>query len=383
MLAQVTTTVELKESGTLLNLLTDSQIANTQKIVIFGNELADNDFSVLKTMCVKNKLREIDIENTCGPMIPEKAFEACENLRQIKLPKYLQSIQKYAFQSCINLTDIEFPPSLKIVDIGAFRYCYSLSKLFLSRRLDKIESQAFLSCNGIKEIHCLGSVPPVCQYSSFSSSHYENTILFVPNGSKKSYSFSEGWLHFKNIKEEYVEKTCLLDLNIYNGANIFFVCPSLDFSEGWSSWEIMNNTHNILELEKGETVFIGPELWLNNYRIYVEFVYVNGKDMTSNLKGEFKDIFPFTIEKDTKIDFYMTKNAPVSNEVISNFDYGISTGIDCVIIDYPKEKGTISIYDLNGRLVCKRRIIAGVNYIPVSSGIYIIVLDEKKVKLKI
>ena len=64
MLAQVTTTVELKESGTLLNLLTDSQIANTQKIVIFGEALDSKDFSVLKTMCIKNKLQEIDIENT-------------------------------------------------------------------------------------------------------------------------------------------------------------------------------------------------------------------------------------------------------------------------------------------------------------------------------
>ena len=145
MLAQVTTTVELKESGTLLNLLTDSQIANTQKIVIFGEALDSKDFSVLKTMCIKNKLQEIDIENTNTSIITERAFETCENLKKIKLPKYLINTGWYSFYDCTNLKDIELPSSVTTI-ANSFRGCSSLESIIFGRNVKEINGQSFLYC---------------------------------------------------------------------------------------------------------------------------------------------------------------------------------------------------------------------------------------------
>ncbi len=94
--AQVVTYVEMKESGSLLNLLTDAEIERTEKIVISGNGLEEKDFAVLKAMLIRHALREVDIENTSTRAITERAFEGCSNLSAIKLPKYLVNTGWYA-----------------------------------------------------------------------------------------------------------------------------------------------------------------------------------------------------------------------------------------------------------------------------------------------
>ena len=58
MKSQITTYVEVKKGETLLNLLSDREIEQTEKIVISGDYLTENDFAVLKTMMAKYSLRD-------------------------------------------------------------------------------------------------------------------------------------------------------------------------------------------------------------------------------------------------------------------------------------------------------------------------------------
>ena len=120
MKSQTTTYVEVKEGETLLNLLSDREIEQTEKIVISGNYLTEKDFAVLKTMLIQYNLKTIDLEKSYTPYIPQKAFEGCKNLKSIQLPQYLINIGYMAFEHCSGLKSIVFPNSLETINTGAF-----------------------------------------------------------------------------------------------------------------------------------------------------------------------------------------------------------------------------------------------------------------------
>ena len=59
----------------------------------------------------------------------------------------------------------------------------------------------------IEEIHVAAPQPPVCTIGPNGEKEaaeqvLTNAILYVPKGCKKNYAISEGWMDFKNIKEE-------------------------------------------------------------------------------------------------------------------------------------------------------------------------------------
>lgn len=124
MKSQTTTYVEVKEGETLLNLLSDREIEQTEKIVISGNYLTEKDFAVLKTMLIQYNLKTIDLEKSYTPYIPQKAFEGCKNLKSIQLPQYLINIGYMAFEHCSGLKSIVFPNSLETINTGAFFLLY-------------------------------------------------------------------------------------------------------------------------------------------------------------------------------------------------------------------------------------------------------------------
>ena len=250
--AQVTTHIELRESGTLLDLLTDSEIEKTEKIIIYGNSLIKEDFSVLKTMLIQYNLEVIDIENTATSIISERAFEGCSNLKEIKLPKYLIDTGWYAFCDCSNLTNIDLPFSVKKIS-NSFRGCSSLTSVTLGRRVQSVDIQSFYLCGNIQEIHCMGVIPPDCKQGSFEGL-YETCTLYVPEGCKKKYAFSDGWLNFDNIREEYVEPTYSLQVNLVGGTFAWQLYPDYEGIGGAIVSYIYPGNDYFIEVEKNETV---------------------------------------------------------------------------------------------------------------------------------
>ena len=62
------------------------------------------------------------------------AFLKFSNLKEIHLPKSLQSIGACAFYGCRSLKEIRLPDSLKFIDSNAFENCNNLKKIYLSRQ---------------------------------------------------------------------------------------------------------------------------------------------------------------------------------------------------------------------------------------------------------
>ena len=311
----VTTEIVLKESGTLLDLLTDAQIEQTEKIIITGDGLLPTDFSVLKTMLIKHNLKEIDIENTTTSSISERAFEGCQNLTSIKLPKFLMSTGWLGFTGCSGLTEISLPVSVVTIP-HSFRGCSSLTSITIGRNVQSIDGQSFLYCYNLQEVHCKGTVPPACQLGSFESS-YSTCTLYVPEGYKKTYAFADGWLNFENIQEEYVEPPYQLQVEMNGGVEASRVYPLYYAQGGYIVTKIIPAQECIIEAEKDETIVIeipNQNSTQNNWKI--ESIYLNDEDYTSQL-DPFNRLY-LKIDHDSKLvinmmDAYM----PTEDNVIS------------------------------------------------------------------
>lgn len=380
MRAQITTQIDLNGEQSLTDLLTNDEIERTEKIVISGEEVSNQDFLLLKRMSLQYKLREIDIANTFTSSIPMSAFELCENLVNIKLPQFISSIGESAFNGCKNLQNVEFPPYLNSIMRYAFRDCHSITSISFNRRLENIETGAFLDCNNISEIHCKGTIPPDIE-RIFSDAIYGNATLYVPIGYKDTYALFDGWVYFSDIKEENVEKACMLSINVHNGRNCYLVCPA-NGGAAWAGHRI--DIDRPLEMEKGETIYLATDLWLNyTTRIYVDSIIVNGEDMTSHLMDENKSILPYIIEGDTQIDIYMTKNDPTSNEEIEIKDKLRTNVANGSLTILTPNAINVQVYSINGTCHYNAMVNGNVTLPNLPMGIYIVVAEDEIVKVSV
>ena len=124
-----------------------------------------------------NSLLEADLPDGIN-FISEEAFMDCKALKSVKLPKGLKSIGNNAFRGCDNLTSITIPPS--VYDIGSAALPMKLKELHVSYK----------------------DLKNTCpNYYPFSENE-ENTILYVPKGTKEMYKNNETFGDFLNIVEE-------------------------------------------------------------------------------------------------------------------------------------------------------------------------------------
>ena len=310
----VVTTLVLQESGTLLDLLSDEQVEQTEKIVISGNSLSSKDFAVLKTMIIQHKLTEVDIENTATAVITTQAFEGCSNLVSIKLPKFLISTGWYGFRGCTGLTDIDLPASVTSI-ANSFRGCSNLQSITLGRNVQSIDGQSFLYCFGLKEVHCKGSVPPACELGSFENS-YEVCTLYVPEGYKKTYAFADGWLNFENIQEEYVEPPYKLQVELNGGTEAQQIYPTYGSAGGNVLKWIRPSEECVIEAEKDEEVVIEISEQTTSISDWkIESILLNNEDITAQLK-EYNRLY-LTIDQDSKLEINMKDlNEPIDDKSV-------------------------------------------------------------------
>lgn len=130
------------------------------------------------------------------------AFYNCTGLEEIDFNESLISIEKYAFYNCSNLQILKFPESLQEIKNDAFYNCSSLREIYFPASLQTIGSFAFNhSSDEYKQfIVCGSEVPPMVESTTgFTFSDYDNTTLYVPEGSGDAYASHPVWGLFKNI----------------------------------------------------------------------------------------------------------------------------------------------------------------------------------------
>jgi len=91
------------------------------------------------------KLTEIDLPDGLVK-IEEKTFNECQFLRKVRIPHTVKVIGNSAFESCWSLIFVELPAGLRKIRRRTFAACDSLSGIVLPRCLEEIEYQAFMNC---------------------------------------------------------------------------------------------------------------------------------------------------------------------------------------------------------------------------------------------
>lgn len=159
-------------------------------------------------------------------------FAAQKNLSSLKFGPSVTTIPSYAF---IQAGIIELNVSEPICSIGKFAFdeCEHLKYIILPKTLQLIEDYAFDECDNIKEITSWSQNPPTIGPTTFNEKTQNTAMLLVPIGSAAAYSAAPYWENFnsiieidasglpeKNVLKSEVDSIWSLEGKRQNGTNI-------------------------------------------------------------------------------------------------------------------------------------------------------------------
>ena len=153
--------------------------------------------------CVPGGLETVTVrEGTTSTNI--LSFCSNTNLISVNLPESLESVGDNSFQGCSALKSIEIPEKVTGIYSGTFCFCSGLEEVRL-KGVRKLRDWAFEGCNNLKSLYVYVPEPPEPYYSYeedgiFPEVMFENTTVYVPDGSIDKYRASSLWNRFKTIK---------------------------------------------------------------------------------------------------------------------------------------------------------------------------------------
>ncbi len=133
-------------------------ILSGQKNIKITGELKEDDFLSFRIDSeLQKKYSDIELDlseaefprNDKGQhYIPYEAFQQCECLSGIKLPKNINIIKSKAFYDCINLKSLVIPEQVYIIGIHAFWNTSNLTYLYIQKNVRTI-GEAFIAFSGL------------------------------------------------------------------------------------------------------------------------------------------------------------------------------------------------------------------------------------------
>lgn len=136
--------------------------------------------------------------------IGNSAFSECSSLTSVQLPEGLFQLSNELFSYCSNLKSIIIPEGPATIWFSVFRGCINLESVTLPASVQKMFGGAFLDCPSLTKIYSLNPEAPEISSKSdevFDESVMQNATLYVPKGSKESYSKADYWNRFVHIEE--------------------------------------------------------------------------------------------------------------------------------------------------------------------------------------
>ena len=85
-------------------------------------------------------------------VICDFAFNLCESLQQVSIPKSVISIGRSAFRKCKSLQQITIPDSVANIGDSAFSQCNSIQQIMIPKSVTSIGYWGFSTCNSLKQI---------------------------------------------------------------------------------------------------------------------------------------------------------------------------------------------------------------------------------------
>ncbi len=217
------------------------------------------------------------------------AFDDCENLIKIKIPKTVKKIGRYAFSGSFNLTEINGAEGLTYIDSYAFAACTALNKFSIPEGITEIKDFTFHGCSSLNSISIPNSVTRIGDYSFRYCINLTNLTLSENLISIGKNAFE----HCYKLIEICNDSNIIINSGSDKNGYIAYYADNIYSSfEGESKLSKDNNgfvfyskkdINYLISYVGTNTQFALPENFDNqNYAIY-KYAFRNNKDITSVL----------------------------------------------------------------------------------------------------
>ena len=130
--------------------------------------------------------------------IGERAFYACNSLKQIKFSANLKEIGNEAFAYCKSLLCVNIPDSVTKMGGGSFSHCAALAEVSLPDNSCELGSMTFGDCTNLIKMKIPESIMLPSWHNAFWGCH--NLTIYAPAGSK-----AEAHAKKNNINYELID----------------------------------------------------------------------------------------------------------------------------------------------------------------------------------
>lgn len=130
-------------------------------------------------------------------------FRLCTGLKEFTCPEGLTVINESAFSDCKSMTSITFNDGLKTIGTDAFSGCESLEKLEFPDTLESIGPQSFQMCKGLKEVN----IPPKVDNIPKRAFMYCESLETLELPESVTAIGSKAFAHCSSLKEIYIPET--------------------------------------------------------------------------------------------------------------------------------------------------------------------------------
>ena len=216
----------------------------------------DNSFVTIFGPQVNNYILGNEIKR-----IGSYAFNKCNNLLSVSLPKGLESIGSYAFSGCNNLSTITLPNSLSCIGFSAFCDCKGLTTITIPNSVTAIGGYAFLRCSNLTTLSVPNSVISIEEYafsgcSSLPSATIPNSVVSIGSYAYSNCSsLSSVVIEDCEDKLEFSDGTTFYDCplqNVYIGRNIGYPSNNSPFKNHKEGIESIILGENVTEISNEE-----------------------------------------------------------------------------------------------------------------------------------
>ena len=189
---------EIAAVTALGSVFKDTNIKTFNELYYFTGitDLSDDAFNgceSLNTLRLPKKLKSLGA----------RAFKGCVSLRQINLPTGINHIGEEAFCGCNIMNAIELTSQMTAIEKATFKGCNQLTTIDLPISISSIGNEAFADCRNLREFYVHTYSPSEISMGSgiFDNIDLTGATLHVMQGTKTYFETTDQWKTFGNISQ--------------------------------------------------------------------------------------------------------------------------------------------------------------------------------------
>ena len=205
------------------------------------------------------------------------AFESCQNLSGITIPKSVTVIGENAFNWC-SFTELILPEDLAIIGNGAFWGCEGLQSIRIPAKVTEIGSSVFSYCEGLAKIEVDPLNPAYSSVDGVLFNKDRSVLVTYPFNRQGPYDLPEGLLQIDStafVGCLGLTKITLSSTIIDIAAQDFFECPSLSAIEVVVANPVYSSANGVLFNKEKSILIRYPEAKEGFYTIPASVKQIN------------------------------------------------------------------------------------------------------------